>query len=1450
MLRGNVSGEAPLEFRLLGPLEVWRDGNQVRLGGERQRSLLALLLLNANELVTTDRLVEEIFGAPNGEEGLRSLRVAISRLRRLLDHGNGGQVLVTRPGGYVAHVEPGQLDVGRFQDLVEHSRRAAAQADLLTASVKLREALSLWRGPPLADLSALDFAQSDIRRLEELRLVATMDRFDADLALGRHAELIGELEALVDLHPLQERARGQLMLALYRSGRQADALAVYRQTSELLRNELGLEPSRALQELEHAVLRQAPALELTSEPAPARPAVCPFKGLASFERADAEYFCGRERLVTELIALAASESLVGLVGPSGVGKSSALRAGLLAALTKGALPGSSEWRQVVLRPGDDPLGALERALGGRTLSAALGEMPPGQRLVIAVDQLEELFTSSDPDTCDAFLTELLVGVRDPERCLVVVTLRADFYGRSVSHPAFARRLNRAHVLVGPMDRSELRRAIEEPARRAGLQVEPALSEALLVDLEGQPGGLPLLSTALLELWRLREGNVLTYEIYRSRGGVGGAVARLAEAAFMSLDGADQAIARRVLLRLTMGDEGSLARRRLPLAQLEREPSVPPVIAVLTAERLLTVSDDEVEISHEALLREWPRYRAWIDEERVERRLHAHLSASAREWEGHGHDRADLYRGARLAAALEWSNHHADEITPTEREFLVAAQRQAEFEENRQRTQNRRLRGLLAGVGILLVLALAATVVAVINQHSASSAARRALARQLGAEAVSEPRIDLAMLLAREAVRLDPSPQTQGTLLATLLRAPAALASFSLPIDARPQSVAISPDGRTLAVADNDENIRLYDTRSHAERAVLHDAWEIDPPAFTRNGSMLLYLAKHPNSATAPYLAVRDVHDLALLRRLKLDRRTATGLTTDNPTGSLLVSPDNRTAYYGYWLFNSAGGAAEAYMDRWSLHTGRLVGVTKLGAGPLLAMRLTAEGHELVVLRPGRADVYDAGSMRRRSSVAFQAGRGNEPPAAAISQDGRAATFGSVTGSVSFVNLVTGRVTLGIGGHSSSVDEAVYSPNGRLAVTTGEDEKVIVWDTRTGAQLETLVGHGGPVHGAAISDDGQTLFTSSLDGQVLEWDLGSYRRFGRPFDVGPGYADPTGNAPLTPPLAMAPDGSEFAIRLGAGRVGLFSTSGLSERASFQIPSRQQPVTALAFSPRGQLAVGGRSGAVGLWTLTPRPHLVRSLIGLRSANGPPEAIQTMAFGRGGSLLAAADINHPTPTALPEGHLAIWRTATGRLLRPPLNLHQPGGASAFSPDGRYLAVGLGNGVVWIIDPVTGQVDRRLRPIGVADRDQVVSLAFAPDGTLATGSWAGTVQLWNPATGQALAHPLLAAAAPVASIDFDPSGQRFSTTGGSDGTAKLWFTASLQQEASLQGDDGHWGNAVFSPDGRSLTVVYEDGRGFRWPTSLGAWIHHACSVADRNLTREEWDRFAIGHAYARVCP
>jgi DNA-binding SARP family transcriptional activator/WD40 repeat protein len=1392
-----TSATTDLRFRLLGPLEVVKGGEPLHLGGERQRGLLALLLLHANELVTTEQLVEQLFGANASEASVRAVRVAVSRLRRLLDE----EILPTRPGGYVIYADPSQLDVAEFEALVIGGRGALERGDPTSAAMSFRSALALFRGPPLADLALLDFVQPEVRRLEELRLSALMDRIDADLALGRGGELVAELEALVQAHPFQERLRGQLMLALYRSGRQSDALEAYRRTRSLLADELGLEPSRALQQLERSMLRHDAALDLPERARTVELTVCPFKGLATFEAADAFYFCGRERLITELIARLASGTFIGIVGPSGVGKSSLLRAGVLPALGAGALPGSADWRVVLVRPGAD----IEEALAS------------GQRVVIAVDQLEEIFADDvSPAARSTFLAALERAAADPARqAVVLVTVRADFYGRFADHPVLADLLSQNQVYVRGLDREELKRAIEVPASRAGLELEQTLVDALVADTVGEAGALPLLQTTLLELWAAREGRVLRYDAYRSVGGLRGAVARLAEKTFAALPADDQTIARRVMLRLASGEEGALVRRRVALDELERVGGARRVVDALVAARLLTVDEGQVEISHEALLHEWPRYQSWLEDDRVGRRVHAHLTASAEDWEARGRDTADLYRGARLSAALELPG---TDLSDHERDFLTASRSEAG-------RQLRLLRLVLVGIAALLAAAVVAGLVALHKSHNASSEARAALAGQLGAEAEVEPRIDRAMLLAREAIRIDRTTQTEGTLLATLLRSPAALATYTLPIDSRPNNIAVAPNGRYFVVTDNAGHLRFYSTRTHRQLRPATEGLGYVPlqVAFSPDGRRLLAIdwrGKH-----GPTYDVLDASSLRVVRRLRLDPWLRTHQPLFAQFGMFVSS--GRTVLYVY------GDPGEAWVDRWDLRSGKLVSRRPAGAGGIAGANLIEHGSVVAIATDRNTYLWRVTPWRLLATV--PAPPGVKDAAAAITTDGRVAAFGTRTGSAIFVNLRTGKQTVGAAGHIGDVQNDAVSPDGRLFVTVGDDAKVIVWDTHTFRPLEILTGHGGRITCPAFSSDSRTLFTTSLDGSILEWDLGNARRFGRPFRYRGSVLDLGPLSPAAPPLAVAPGGKEFAVDTTADRVGLFSVGALAPRNTYSIVGG---ATALAWSRRGVLALGGQKGRIELVD----DGAIRGLSGLAPPKGTSEAVESMAFSHLGDLVAASDGRNRGGKW--TGVAEVWNVDGRRLAR--LRFDAPTWSVAFSPDGRELAVGLDDGRAVLIDTESGVVRRTISPQGGG----VTAVAFGPPGTFATGTWAGIVQLWNPATGRERGHPVLAQPSPIASLDFDANGDTFSTTGGSDGTAKLWTTETLHQlGTAFQGDPSRWGTARFTPDNSHLIVVYDDGTGYVWPTTVSAWAAHACTVAGRNLTREEWRRYVPHHSYGSVC-
>ena len=1431
-----------MQIRVLGHLEASVDDRPVALGGAKQRAVLAMLGLEANRAVSADRLVEGLWGEEPPRSAAKMLQNYVWRLRKVLA-ADGGAEILTHGRGYELRIDPELVDVVRFERLAAEAGRAATAGQPPYAA---REALALFRGAPLADLADEPFAAAEIRRLEDLRETTGELAIDADLAAGRHQEIIGEIEALLAEHPLRERLHAQRMLALYRSGRQADALEAFRDARRLLVEEIGVEPGGDLRGLHEAILRHDPSLELaptelpreldvagapsivgrdselawlrerwerasaghgglvavlgghgmgktrlagelageahrggatvlhatgwqptqaiaqlllrarkatrptllvlddadasetamaalgqaerelTAAPAlalatvqgpeavarlrcraslelapldadavrriallyapgdvpadelleasggvpgrvhelasawarrrvaavagraaagrrelrsvedelvwglaalqvarertdppldDAAPAVCPFKGLAAFDVADAGYFFGRERLVAELVAKLVGAPLVGAVGPSGSGKSSLVRAGLLSSLAAGVLPGSNEWPQVLVRPGEHPL---------RALRDAQAELHAGEHAVLVVDQFEEIFTACrDEDERHAFIDAI---ARGEDEGVVVLVVRADFYGRCASYPALSRLLGANHVLVGPMRRDELRRAIELPARRAGLLVDPDLVDALIADIQDEPGGLPLLSTSLLELWQGRDGRRLRLAAYEHAGGVHGAVARLAESTYQRLDDGQRRTARTILLRLAGEGAGeTVVRARVALEEFGEEAR--SVLAELTDGRLLTVGEGEVEVAHEALLREWPRLRGWLEEDAQGRRLHRHLRAAAREWQAGGRDPGELYRGARLASALDWATDHDPELNASERAFLDSSR-------TASGRAHRRLRMMLGGAACLLVLAVIGAVVALNERGNARAQATVADAQRLGAQALAEDDLDRSLLLARQGVALDDSPQTRSNLLAALLKSPAAIGVMQSHAD-QLISLDLSPDGRKLALLDDSGTLTFVDPQTRHQVGQPYNALgpELLPGSddvrFSPDGTRVAVGGNAP--------AVVDARTHRLLAGLRI--------ATDRYVSALRFSPDGRTlfAVVGFTDPHHDPGAG---VQRFDVRTGRALGPERFVARRPVYVELmvAGDGRRVVTTSPeDGTTIFDARTLRLLKRLPGHAER------AALSPNDRTMVVGGRDGSVRFLDLATGNIRIASGHHTGAVVRAAFSADGRTAITGGEDSRVIVWNVGRAAAHETLEGHTAPVTALAISHDGQTLYSAALDGKVIVWDLAGAHRLGRPFAIGPD------NRYGFQPYAMRSDGRVIAVAHPNGTVTLIDARTLRALSTFRaVP--QGPVLSMGYPPRSRLLViGGDYGYLALVDPA-RGKLVTRLPG---HSGP---LLTMSFSSDGRLMATGSLEA----------VILWTLRSGKPIAHPVRSSVVVlGDVALSPDGRTLAI-----------------------------------------------------------------------------------------------------------------------------------------------------------------------------------
>jgi WD40 repeat protein/class 3 adenylate cyclase len=1170
----------------------------------------------------------------------------------------------------------------------------------------------------------------------------------------------------------------------------------------------------------------------------------PYRGLESFDVGDAPFFFGRERLVAEMIGRLAGSTALGVVGPSGSGKSSAVRAGLLSALGGGALPGSEGWATAVLRPGAYPLRALDRAVWSALpdtvrarlegselpLRMARAAMHEGDTLVVLVDQFEELFTQcTDEQEREAFVNALVEATVDPRaNAIVVVGIRADFYGRCAAYPAFAELLGASHVLVGPMSAGEYARTITGPARRSGLVVEPALVDALVAEVVDEPGGLPLLSSALFELWQHRNGRTVPLEAYERTGGIHGAVGRLAEEAYDTLSAEEQDVARAVMLRLAgPGDGSDVVRRRVPVEELdlERNERVARVVRALTDARLLTVSEGALEVAHEALLREWPRFRAWLDEDRSGQRLRSHLTEQAKAWEEAGREAGELYRGARLASAIDWTAEHNLELNELEREFLAQSREARERELARQRTINRRLRAMLATVALFLVLALIGAVLAVTQRGKAEAAATEADAQRLGAQALVQQDLDLSLLLARQGTALHDSEETRANLQSALVRSPAAIAVWR-PVSGRPQNVTASPDGRLLAVGNNRGEVGIVDATSGELLRTMpgfvgewNAVGELLVPNFTPEDGLVVRLVdpttgdtirevSFPQEEFAAFSFSEDLGELVIIREDGVVRMWDPA--TDRTIAEIPPRP------------------GRLFLDVWLFGDGRL---------------LTIEGSSTVddpFSGPGFYTLWEPGgaeptvTVRTPSLMQF-----------AVTEALDRMAQPQPDGSLRVYDLETGVGRTLEGRHLDAVF-AAFTPDGRTLATTSEDGTVGLWDTDAGVLREVLVGHNGPTHFASFADvDGRvTMYTSSLDGSVMAWDVSGERRLGRPFDASAGY--PNEEEPQAF-LALSPDGSMLAAGDADGAVVVRDTETFE--MIHELDAIDGEVDDLAFSPDGSLLAVTGPGQVGLWetgSWIRRPVDTSEVPLELDSQGGINWVRAVSFSPDGETLIAGG---------PDGLVRAWDAATGEVVGEPVEVGGDIFDVAFDPDGRRLVVawngerpdgGFGGWATVYSFPGGDEV----YTVNVEGDGRAAAALFSPDGAmLATGGGDGLVKIFDAASGDRMGQPILASAGFVLSLDFDPSGRTL-VSGGTDGTIRLLDPVTTRQlGAAFPTRAQRWVGAVVTPDGNHVLAVLQTGEGVRWSIDPRDWNRHACAVAGRTLTRLEWDRFLPDRPYEPAC-
>ena len=871
----------------------------------------------------------------------------------------------------------------------------------------------------------------------------------------------------------------------------------------------------------------------------------PYRGLEYFDVGHQDYFFGREALVEWLVdALrpqpgASENRFLALIGPSGSGKSSLSRAGLLAAIRAGALPGSSTWPVAILRPGPQPLESLAIALAphigtslqpaairGQTgellqsertvaLSASLAcHDASSRRLVILVDQFEELFTQcASVDARRAFIDNLMVAANEPGgRAIVLLTLRADFYGECSAHPVLAAALSDHQVLVGPMREPELRRAIERPALLAGAEFEHGLVDALLDEVRDQPGCLPLLEDTLLALWQRREGRKLTHAAYQSLGKVAGALERRAEDVFGNLPGPEREVLRRIFLRLVQSIEGGGSARRLVSLE-ELLPAggnsglVSQVVSKLAAAnvRLLTLQAqggaEYVDIAHEALIRNWPRLQGWMNEDREFQLWLKRLNASRREWDRTDRHPDGLLRGALLDEAERWFAARADDLNRDETFFIEASrflrsmreeearEQQQKLEEEQQRRlqaeterakaeamradlQTRsagRLRKLAAVLALLLVAVLVAAGVATWQRMVANRERTRSYSLNLAnlSETVTDP--DLRVLLALHAAALSDSPEAEAALQAAA-QAQRAPRFYAVGQAYQVLGIASSPDGKYLATGNSDDTVTFWNAagRTRIGAPLKIDAG-VESIAFLRDGSLAVGTAKG---------SVRVIDESGNPKAPEIPISTQELKSLAVSPGGILLASANQDHGVGLWTFPS---------------------------GPLKLL----QGHSA----PVRAAAFSPKDGKYLVTV-----------------DGSGAGIGWNPASGSREFQITSQ-------DASPFTAVAFHPNGSFAVTGDAAGALRVWAVPAGKMLDAQR-HGAwkRIEGIAFNADGRILVSSAADGHLRFWDAAVDGRLREKVAI---PCAGTGQARCTV-LAFLSDGQTVAVAGQNGEVRLYQT----------------------------------------------------------------------------------------------------------------------------------------------------------------------------------------------------------------------------------------------------------------------------------------------------------------------
>jgi WD40 repeat protein/DNA-binding SARP family transcriptional activator len=1391
--------------------------------GPRDRVVLAALAVGRGDAVSTDQLADALWGDAPPTSWAKVVQGCVVRLRKTL----GATAIVREPAGYRLVLPVDDVDAQRFEHLVNRGRELLTLGEPERAAHVVAEALALWRGPALADLDGWSPGRIEAARLDDLRLDAQEVLVEATLRAGRYRDVLAEAQARVAEAPLREQRWALLARAQYQAGRQGEALRTLHQARTVLATDLGVGPGPDLVALEAAILRQDPSLVPdTALPEPST--ACPYLGLVPYDLADADVFFGRDADVAACLRRLADVGVLAVVGPSGSGKSSLVRAGVAAALARDGR------RMRVVTPGTHPMDAL-------TILPNMGPAP-----VLVVDQCEEaLVLCDDPAEQSRFFAALAAHA---ERAPLVVALRADRLGELSAHLAFARLIEPGVYLLGAMGEADLRASIEGPAHQAGLLLEPGLVELLIQDVEEEPGALPLLSHALRTTWERRDGRTLTVDGYRATGGIRGAVAQSAEALYERVPADRRSLLRDLLLRLVApSPDGQPVRNRVSRRTIATDAAHDDLVEQLIAARLVTSDDGVVQLAHEALARAWPRLQGWLDDDVEGQRILRHVAAAADVWDTMRRPDSELYRGARLAHALDWRERAMPNLTPAERSFLDAGQALAESEQHaaedrarHQARQNRRLRAVLTATAIFLVGSIVVGFVAVGQRDRAQQAGRVATARELAAAADANVDVDpeRSILLALAAVE-----QSRGDDASVRSEAEEALhrAVAASRIELRVPGVGgrldWSPDGRTFVTEgpEGSGQVDIRDARTGASvRSFPGHRGDINDVAFNHDGTLV---------ATTGSDGAARIWDVAAGEELHTILRPG-------------------------------------YADAWGVW-----GPSFSRDGTLFSAAWPGDGVVTVV------DVATGRTVREIGSVSWPRDTSFDPTSAQLAIASWLLPMARV------VDVASGNEAVTLEGHIRGLLEIAWSPDGASIATASSDGSARIFDARTGSQRFSVLGAGGQVFSLDWSPDATRLVTGHGDGTARVWRVAE----GGAQDMATLSAHDTRKSVTG--VAFSPDGTGVMtgdLGITAARVWDVSIGGNAELANLPAVAIANGTVdytsgAVDFTSDGQhLVATSGAGAVTVWD-------AQTFARVRTLGAPPGSSSRTAPGHFAPVTSGNDVfsldvspdGQLVAAARFDGTVRVWDAESGRdafEVDPGLAV-APWMYVAWAPGGEHLAVAANDGRtgrVTVVDRSGRVVAVRQEESGIAiggvtftpDGHELVMTRLpsgppaADDGEVVTWDWSEddvvpiidtpalgallspsghlvatttrqgtptrpgeTVDVWDAASGRHVAA-LEGNTGGVLDLAFTADGSRLAT-GSLDGTVRIWDPTSGEQLLVLPGHHELVSSVAFSPDGSTLASASADGTVRVWALDLDDLIEIAEREVTRTLTDEECRQF-----------